>query len=1286
MNAFLSLLLSPFLSWYPLLMKTSHPSPQQQCWPVARIVLGLMLSLSLTFAQADSQPSSAPEDSRILSRISLEVSPEGVVNHQGLVLLLHAPVDSEALLQEVTLDGQALERPVRLLQRSDQSLLRFDLPAHGGVLQLALLSDEPLQISPESLSLLALRGDPETLFTSGEAELLRGSEDSLLLWRDMPVLSDTVSLERPRMPAMILSPLPHAHFRDSDAIAVVLQAPLGSQLRLLVNERMILEERIGERVFDEEQQIQRYSYVGVPLQAGNNLLRLEAITPEGERLEDSLEVSFAGAAATISWQPRMPLRAGSARDIEFDLRVRDAWDNIPRDGFISLELEDGEFASPDANPQQLGYQVRIENGRGRVALRPVAQPKIVTLRAQLGEDILEERLSFRSELRPWIATGIGRAALSFPSGGPRFDLSAEVFARGTVFEHYLLTLAANAPFERLGLLGDPYETFPVHGASGELRQEPRSRDGVYVRLERDLNFVQYGDLDSRDSLDRLLLRLDRDLTGLSGSYQPLGAGLYARGYAALQGLGQEVRDLEIPSDGTSFYRLPNRPIARGSLRARVIKRSAFDSSLIETGDPLLGSLQALRDFSVDEASGTLQLARALPTRDAEGNRYLLQLSYRLEEESDAPRRLQFGAQLGYSSALNRVPDSEIDVYIGAYQETRNRDEVVRVVSLGSHTVVPLAAGELDARLELAYGQSSQADQGGWAIASEAAYAQEGWELRARYQFVSDSYQSSQRERSGHSLELEADAELSRNLGLEADARVRSDSQGTESEAEARALLQTGRLGDIADSELRFGLGFENRLQQDIAWRALAGVSLRELFGLRAARFDLEHRQSLVSHASSISDIRLSLPLIANLNLDLINELEWGQQNRLLVGLSSTLQHSDIFGLSAADFGSTRLQARYELSGGLSDEAGRLRVGLSSSYPVRPGLSLEAGLEQNLRLHGNDDRSNETILRSGLRFDHDDWDSSARYELRLADNTKHVVTAGVNAAIDDNFFVSATLNYSHDNQGDPRSGLRFSIASAYRSAAFDLLSHHQADFGLFDPEGEEGFKGDFRLLIPLELGGEFLRDWQLQLGYIQRSSRALGYRDMINLGLSAGLWPHGRLTLLGSLFQDYPRNNRSLGLTIELSQAIACGGYGVIAYSTGGVSDPMFGHRGLQVRLELIADEQWRCGRGYISGHIRDPQDNDQAGVAVHLYRPDGQLVDSRHSDKHGRFRFDNPAPESYYLQLVSPEHSQFSGHNEDEDIVINPDTGRSDVFRVGRSGSQRQFSITAQPRTSEAQP
>lgn len=480
-------------------------------------------------------------------------------------------------------------------------------------------------------------------------QLLRGQKNAVALF-DQSTPVRRVAEPRARVGAAILSPLAGTVVQNGSTVAVTADTVLGGSARLFVSGVRVGDDRLGQRTLDSSAGRETFEYIGVALEPGPNRLRFESTPPAGTEqtngkvLVDELTVFLAGPPETVTLTPVGRLGADTATPLRFDVRVLDAFGKAPADGYVTFEVEGASFGGRDASAQGAGYQVRYENGVGTLVLAPLGTPGEVELRAKIGRLSFDNTFVVGSSLRPWLVSALGSAEASYQPGRPlAFDASASLFARGSLGD-YLVTVAGQSTPTAFGLDRDPLTPFPVVGGANGVNAEAPSRQNLYARVERDLSFVQYGNFET--GLNGLLFSDFDAYTGLSARYAPLNQGLVARAYAALSPSGDRV-SLELPSDGTSVYRLPGAPIRAGSLRLEVVKRRDFDNSLIEDDpeDPLIGRLQALLDYALDDATGTVQLVRPLPLQDGEGNRYLLRATYTVLRPIVGENLWQYGGQV-----------------------------------------------------------------------------------------------------------------------------------------------------------------------------------------------------------------------------------------------------------------------------------------------------------------------------------------------------------------------------------------------------------------------------------------------------------------------------------------------------------------------------------------------------------------------------------------------------------------------------------------------------------------
>ena len=991
--------------------------------------------------------------------------------------------------------------------------------------------------------------------------------------------------------------------------------------------------------------------------------------------------------------------------------VTDAWGEAPMDGTLTLEFAGALPALEDADPQAVGYQLRYADGVGRLALESPPVPGDVNITAVLGREPRVTRFVVGSGLRPWIASGSGSAGLTLtPGEGAHFGLQTSFFVRGTVFDDYLLTVAADSTVDttvsgeqgQLGLIGNPYERFPITGSSGPLASDATSRNGLFLRLERDLSYLQYGDFVT--ALDGAFLDLARPYTGLSGAY--VSGGLAARGYVAYENLDNLV-ELILPSDGTSLYRLPRAPVEPGSLTVRVVKRDPFDNSVIDEAnagvdggvdggvdagfnDALLGYLTPLIDYTLDEVTGVLQLARPLPLTDLNGYPYALVLSYRVLSETGAPPALQFGVGLAYDLG-------GVVVRVGAYQEGRAGASPVQVASAG----VVAGTDTLRGDAEVAYGR--RGGEGGVGASAGVHFEHGPVAAEGRYRYQGAGYRSA-------TVQTEADGERAAGHFLQADvafavspevAVALSGAFGRGSaglsyngtlygaySGRGALLLGGARVGE--KPSVGFGLGV-----QDGTLQLVGSLGLRDLAGLAGTEVAVTHRQGLAGDASS-TDFSVAYQISGGLALRLTDRLVWGEGNALFLGLESGFETNDL--LSAVcqigvcrrpdpttDLGTTTVTAQYELAGGVSGEAGRVRVGVGSLYPVNDRLSIEGSVDQTVEFGGDENGGGEdaTVLTLGATYNERDYDADARYELRFGENVKHVLTGSAVFALDEDLFGSMTLDYLSEGRSESRGegadqGFRLGLAAAYRGENLSILANHTGAFGSLAPEGQARLEGDTRLTAPL---GDA---WALQGGYLYRYRG--GFSQMFVLGASAHPWRGGGVSGFGHLYHDLSAGDLGLGATLEVSQKLGCGLYGVGGYTVGeSLAAPtaaLSAKSGFSLRLDFAFDEEWSCGggsvgdRAFLDSNADGVQGEGEAGVegvTVTLYKvpggetnAQGRRVAVTRTDGEGRYRFRRLEPGTYYLVFGPPAGYRFSSQSLGNDPALD-----SDVDPQGRTGLYR---------------
>jgi fimbrial isopeptide formation D2 family protein len=1207
----------------------------------------------------------------------------------GLVFVQRLPSGVHYLTGSTLIDGEAAPDPLQAQTQprldKEQSFtmnvnspmvpaepgtsLVFELPERSiATVSFDVIHQVEYQASSDDSTLIALTPKPEVLM---------GSEDALRYYEGAVPIDVAVAV-RERVGAVILSPANKTVIRSGSSTDVTVDTPLADTVKLFVNDEEISENRIGMKTLDGPAGRQTFTYIGLPLKEGRNIIRLASVDATGVVKRDEIEIYVAGIPDVVEITPVSALVADSAEPLQFDLRIRDAWGNAPIDSFVTLEIDGASPTDADANTQQGGYQVAFTNGQATLRLKPISEPKAVTITAVIGKELGERTFAISSNLRNWIVDGYASVGAHVSESRFNFGVGGSAFARGRISNDYLLTLAANYPFAPLGYfgsdpLGQTYIAFPVTGSSEPLNQDAYSEQGIYARLERDQNYLQYGDFTTM--LEGGFLPLSRTYTGLSYGYNEGKEGLGIRGYAAFAKPSDRVTDLLIKSDGTREYTLPDRAIKLDTLQLEVVKGDCeTPRDFVNDNDPLLRSLRQGVDYVADK-SGILRLAFRLPLTDSGGECYYLKANYQLEPSEDSAQRLQFGVQGTYKVGVATFRT-------GFYRETGLQNSYASVLATG----VRLETNELTSDAEIAYGRNQ--DTGGLAAAVKVAYKQAALSSEVSYRYFATGFRSAvitDATSAGHELKLAVSYAFTPNFILSADTQWRQYAEDATTQSETSVLGTYTAPGDVkigdrllgSDPALQFGVQYSVSRGGQGGVRGVAGISIKDIFSLNRTEASIIHRQGVGT--SSVTDFSVAYQILDNLALRLTDRLTWGSGNNFILGLEAGFENNDILDTvcnaincltdPTVPLGTTKVTAQYELSGGIDGDVGRAQLGVDTEIPLNDKLTVTAGASQSLDF--SDGSQNETVLSAGASYNEPEIiRAEIANDLRFGVTVKNVYFAGATFALAENVYGNTTIDYLYDGSSTPRHGIKFGAAFAFRGDRVSLLSNQTARLGLYAESKVSELTGDTRVNYQLD------ETWSFRVGYLYASEPDLGFRDMTSFGVTGDLWEGGSATIYGRLFHDWQENSWNLGATLETSQAIACGVYGVAGANLfNGVGEnygATFGEPGVFLRFDIVFDEQWRCGAGTMSGQtfldlnadgIRTENEMGLAGFAIELLDSDGRLLETTYSSEAGQYKFSNLKSGRYLLQLALPATYQFSP------VYAGVDRARdSDIYPSGQSG------------------
>ena len=355
--------------------------------------------------------------------------------------------------------------------------------------------------------------------------------------------------------------------------------------------------------------------------------------------------------------------------------------------------------------------MRIRNGQGTIHLRSSNQTGKVRLSVKLDQLSDKTQINQVAPQRPLIATGF----LNIQAHqGATSHKQGRVFMKGSLKGGLYLTLAyaSDKTSDDYPLYTDEdpaRDYYPIMGDASIHGQEAKSHDKLYVKVEKGVNSLMYGDYavdKDSGSLSENLARTPRHITGLA-AHTSLG-NTDIEVFAAQQAHSHRVE--WIAGNGTSLnYRLSRGDIVSGSEVIELVTEDRTNPNLtINTY-----TLASLSDYTLDPVTGDLQFTRVIPSFDINGNPMFIRASY---EQADS------AAQDKHWVAGARVKQQLTDDLSGQLNYSRDDDP---------------SAGSQTAGLALDYNPSKKTNINvGYAQHEDFASAQQGqaYTLQAQHEW------------------------------------------------------------------------------------------------------------------------------------------------------------------------------------------------------------------------------------------------------------------------------------------------------------------------------------------------------------------------------------------------------------------------------------------------------------------------------------------------------------------------------------------------------------------------
>ena len=432
---------------------------------------------------------------------------------------------------------------------------------------------------------------------------------------------------------------------NSDIVSIRVKGPAEGKLGLNLNGKPVSEGQVGQRVVYSAGGVQAAEYVAVRLEGGRNTLEATFSDPFGNvRGRREITVLAAGRPARIELVAPPAAFADPASPIPVLIRFVDA-EGVATEASMDVTLEasgQGRWGADDIRTTEPGVQIFVDKGEALVDYYPPALSGTHRIAVRNGLGRFETEVKLLADDSRRIIAGVVEGVVRLPgsvepaTGLEGFDgvttgVDGELYLQGKIKGDALLTLRYDGDLdteERLFRDIDPERYYPVYGDASERGYDAQSRSRLYVKVEKGLNYVLYGDIDiSPQASEFQLGSHSRLLTGARAHVEagPVTIDLFA----GRTDQSQVIR--EFRAEGLSGpYDLDLTGYAEGSEQVEVITRDRRQPSVVV--DTVL--LKRFDDYRLDYFGNSIIFNAPVPAFDGDGNPNFIRVTYELETDGD----------------------------------------------------------------------------------------------------------------------------------------------------------------------------------------------------------------------------------------------------------------------------------------------------------------------------------------------------------------------------------------------------------------------------------------------------------------------------------------------------------------------------------------------------------------------------------------------------------------------------------------------------------------------------
>lgn len=738
----------------------------------------------------------------------------------GVTIAQQLPEGATFVAGSSRLDGKAVPDPVR----GPSGTLYWVLPAPTGnateqgaairgLLTYDLKHANALGAVPAASLQASLKGN--------RTEVLQGQIDA----KDLQAATrPATNAEQIENGGAIKLPMDGAVIRVRDRISVTVEAPQGPIPTLTVNGQAVSQDTIGTNTQDGTRNVQRLTYVGVPITPGENVLRF---------LDQEIKVYLVGTTSKVELTP-LATEADGSSPVRVQVRALDAFGKLTSQPTVTLSTN-LEPRVPDANPGEPGYQVKLVDGEGVLELQPQSSP--VTLKVDVIQG--DETKAYKYEVTPdksRVGVAVASATVGL-DGNFQIEDDLKWQARG-YYEGPVGAGKLYAAADKDGLPTDRNMLVrnTVYGDASNESVPLQGIDPVAFSYDHPNFRAEY----RRTSLPIDVLPVGEQVTALTAYTK---TNPQVSGFVALVPEDRVVNKPLTP-EGTRVLRLGDLGITLGSETLELVTKE-------RTSGKELGREKLVRnvDYVLDSRSGIVTFNRAIDRVDADLNEKLIYASYRLDNPM-GHRRTAYGAQVKVGSDTKNV---------GA-----------AVVSMDGKTTYGVKANYQNGRLKatslVAYSGGVQAS------ADVSTLLAERHDLNFRVRYQQETYQGIAPFTPGLVVGGKYTGRLTQRLSLVADAEYRDLPT-----RDAANALQHTRGGNVTAravyklSPFSVGAGATYAFGDRNGFGVVGSVG----YDQGPVTVDVVHTHPITGNLDPVTDVSTRFRVRKNLTLGFGDKITWG---------------------------------------------------------------------------------------------------------------------------------------------------------------------------------------------------------------------------------------------------------------------------------------------------------------------------------------------------------------------------------------------------------------------------